>query len=90
MLEMQRRLTAVPWLCTEDPGLGPDRYVHVEVDPEAAYPLSRGLLDWTAAIADRSVRLCGDPELVQSVPTWFLPADVQTNGRPAAPVADEV
>lgn len=66
---------SAPSLCAEDPCLAPDRYVHVEADAMALYPISRGLRDWQAAIADRSVRLFGDPDLVGALPSWFLPSD---------------
>ena len=60
-------------LCIEDPLLSPDRYVYVEADADALFPLSRGLRDWRSAIADRSVRLFGDPRLIEELPGWFLP-----------------
>ena len=65
---------AAPSLCNEDPGLSPERYVYAEGDVEALHPISRGLRDWTAATADRSVRLYGAPDLVRALPSWFLPA----------------
>ena len=64
--------SATPSLCEKDPCLSPDRYVYVEAEAMALYPISRGVRDWEAAIADRSVRLYGAPELVRSLPTWFL------------------
>jgi DNA-binding HxlR family transcriptional regulator len=64
-----------PSLCLEDPLLPDDRYVHVEAGPEALYPIVRGLRSWTAAIADRSVRLFGDPGLIAELPAWFLRPD---------------
>jgi DNA-binding HxlR family transcriptional regulator len=62
-----------PSLCVEDPLLSPDRYVYVEADADALYPLSRGLRDWRSAVADRSVRLFGNPRLIEELPSWFLP-----------------
>ena len=64
-----------PELCTEDPMIGEERYVHVEADARALNPVARGLRSWTDAIADRSVRLFGDPRLVAQLPGWFLPMD---------------
>ncbi len=66
---------AAPSLCLEDPLLPDERYVHVEAGLDALYPISRGLRDWTAAVADRSVRLYGDPELIRELPSWFLPIE---------------
>jgi DNA-binding HxlR family transcriptional regulator len=60
-------------LCIEDPLLSEDRYIYVEADTDALYPLSRGLRDWTDALADRSVRLFGNPRLITDLPGWFLP-----------------
>jgi hypothetical protein len=62
----------VPSLCIEDPCLAGDRYVFVEADVRALYPIARGTRDWSEAIADRSVLLAGDPALVRALPTWFV------------------
>lgn len=62
---------APPSIFIEDPGLAPDRYVYVEADAATLYPISRGLRDWSAAIADRLVRLYGEPKLVKAFPSWF-------------------
>jgi DNA-binding HxlR family transcriptional regulator len=62
-----------PELCQEDPMIGEDRYVFVEADAGALYPLARGSRSWADAVADGSVRLYGDPRLVSQLPTWFLP-----------------
>lgn len=64
---------STPSLCIEDPLLSADRYVYIEAGADALYPIARGLRDWTAALADRSVRLFGDPHLIRELPTWFLP-----------------
>ncbi len=63
---------AEPELCLEDPMLGEDRYVFVEADADALYPISRGARTWAEALADHSVRLFGDPALVAALPGWFL------------------
>ena len=73
-LVLQRGQT--PSLCIEDPLLSPDRYVYVEGDATALYPIARGLRGWHDAIADRSIRLFGDPKLIDELPNWFLPAAV--------------
>jgi DNA-binding HxlR family transcriptional regulator len=62
---------APPSICAEDPGLPEDRYVYVEAEAGALYPISRGLRDWGTAVADGSVRLYGDPKLVRALPGWF-------------------
>jgi DNA-binding HxlR family transcriptional regulator len=68
-----------PSLCIEDPLLPEQRYVHVEADPPALYPLARGLMDWYSALAAGDVRLFGEPGLVRSVPTWFRPPEAATS-----------
>jgi DNA-binding HxlR family transcriptional regulator len=66
---------ALPSICFDDPGLPPERYVHVEADAATLYPISRGLRTWASAIADESVALYGDPDLVRAMPGWFRPED---------------
>ena len=61
-----------PQLCLEDPLIGEERYVFVEADAEALYPISRGMRGWADAIADDSVRLFGEPDLVAALPDWFV------------------
>jgi DNA-binding HxlR family transcriptional regulator len=58
-------------ICVEDPGLPQDRYVYVEAEGATLYPISRGLRNWSTALADGSVRLYGEPELVKALPSWF-------------------
>jgi DNA-binding HxlR family transcriptional regulator len=72
---------ADPSMCLEDPGFGPERTVHVETDAAGAYRVARGLRSWEAAVADRSVRLYGDPHLVRALPDWFLPAEGDARSR---------
>ena len=62
-----------PELCQEDPMIGEDRYVFVEADAAALYPIARGARSWADSVADRSVRLYGKPDLVAALPSWFLP-----------------
>ena len=50
-----------PTLCLEDPLIGQERYVYVEADAADLYPIARGLGSWTDAMADRSVRVDGNP-----------------------------
>jgi DNA-binding HxlR family transcriptional regulator len=66
---------ALPSFCFDDPRIALDRYVYVEAEATALYPISRGLRDWRAALADRSVTLYGEPELVRALPAWFHPAE---------------
>jgi DNA-binding HxlR family transcriptional regulator len=60
-----------PALCIEDPCLPVERYVYVEADATALYPIARGLRAWRDAIADGSVRVFGEPQLVRELPVWF-------------------
>jgi DNA-binding HxlR family transcriptional regulator len=71
---------APPSICLEDPGLAADRYVYVEADAAALYPISRGLREWTEAIAKHSVRLYGEPVLVKALPSWFASGDSRAPG----------
>lgn len=64
--------SVAPSLCIEDPSLAGDRYVFVEADVRALYPIARGARDWWSAVADGSVELAGNPELVRALPTWFI------------------
>ncbi len=49
-----------------------DRYVYLEALAADLYPVSRGLRSWSAALADGSIKLFGDPNLVKSFPSWFI------------------
>jgi DNA-binding HxlR family transcriptional regulator len=62
-----------PELCLEDPLLDADRYIYVEADPAALFPIARGLRGWTDAMADGSVHVYGDPRLIDALPGWFAP-----------------
>ena len=64
-----------PTLCVEDPLLDAERYIYVEADAAALFPIARGTLGWTDAIADGSIKVYGDPELIAALPGWFLPAE---------------
>jgi DNA-binding HxlR family transcriptional regulator len=72
---------AAPSLCVEDPMLPQERYLHVEADAAALFPIARGLRTWEAAMADRSVRVYGDPGLLRRLSSWFLPADGSARSR---------
>ena len=75
-----------PTLCVEDPLLSEDRYVYVDADPAGLFPIARALRSWTEAIADGSVRVYGEPDLVRSLPTWFKAIEPAIpTARPAAP-----
>jgi DNA-binding HxlR family transcriptional regulator len=76
-----------PELCLDDPQLGPERYVYVEADAADLDPVARGTRSWADALADRSVRAYGEPELVAALPGWFRPhaaAPAPAEPRPAA------
>jgi DNA-binding HxlR family transcriptional regulator len=64
---------AEPQLCLEDPLLSAERYVYAEADVSELYEVARGLRSWTDVIADRSVHLYGEPDLVAALPRWFSP-----------------
>lgn len=70
-------------LCLEDPQLSEERYLYVEADAADLFPVAHGDRSWTAAIADRSVQLDGDPGLVGRLPGWFVPPAVADPPRPA-------
>jgi DNA-binding HxlR family transcriptional regulator len=72
-----------PSLCVEDPGLALERYVYVEADGAALYPIARGLRDWASAVADGSVQLYGGPALIEALPCWFRRVEGD-HGRPPA------
>lgn len=81
-----------PELCLEDPLIGAERYLFVEADADALYPISRGTRDWNEAIADDSVRIFGDPVLVSALPTWFVTGTApdelgQDGAEPVAAIA---
>ena len=81
---------ADPQLCQEDPLLDPDRYVYVEADAAALFPIARGQRDWAAATADGSVHVYGNPALVNDLPNWFVPAETSdevSTTHPAVAVA---
>lgn len=60
-----------PSICVEDPTLGEERYVYIEADVRALYPIARGMRGWAAAISDGSVQVYGAPQLVAAMPNWF-------------------
>jgi len=80
---------AEPTLCLEDPLLAEDRYVYVEADAAAIFPIARGTRSWSDGMADGSVEVYGDPELVAGLPTWFVGTDqpMRAGGLAAAAVA---
>lgn len=61
-----------PELCAEDPRLDSSRYVYLEADVERLLPVARGERAWSEALADRSLELFGEPELVAAAPGWFM------------------
>jgi hypothetical protein len=79
---------AEPTLCVEDPLLGEDRYVYVDAEPAALFPIARAIRGWTEAIGDGSVRVYGAPDLVGALPTWFMATEVAIpTAKSAAPAA---
>jgi DNA-binding HxlR family transcriptional regulator len=60
-----------PSACIEDPCLDGGRYVFLESDVPGLYPVARGERSMRAAVEDGTVRLFGEPDLVQALPTWF-------------------
>ncbi|MGH2392625.1 MAG: winged helix-turn-helix transcriptional regulator [Candidatus Limnocylindria bacterium] len=64
-----------PLGCLEDPLLDESRYVYIESSIPAIMALARGHRDPAAAIADRSIEVFGDPDLVERMPSWFLSAE---------------
>ncbi|MBA2634795.1 MAG: hypothetical protein H0U86_17655 [Chloroflexi bacterium] len=66
---------AEPTLCLEDPRLADDRYVYVEADAAALFPIARGTRSWSDGLADGSVSVYGDPALVAALPGWFVGTD---------------
>jgi DNA-binding HxlR family transcriptional regulator len=75
---------SAPEVCLEDPNLDQSRYVYVEADAEGLLPLARGERSWGDAIADRSVELYGEPDLVAALPGWF---DAIVDSGPSTAVA---
>lgn len=63
-----------PELCLSDPLLNDERYVYVNADAADIYPVAHGDRSWADAIADRSVRVDGEPSLVRALPAWFVPS----------------
>lgn len=64
-----------PSACIEDPCLDGGRYVFLESDVPGLYPVARGKQSMHEAVRDGSVRLFGEPDLVQALPTWFRAPD---------------
>jgi DNA-binding HxlR family transcriptional regulator len=64
---------AEPYGCLEDPLLDESRYVYVEAGMTEFVALARGRRDWREALADGSIDVFGDPELVGQLPRWFRP-----------------
>jgi DNA-binding HxlR family transcriptional regulator len=77
-----------PELCQEDPMIGEERYVFVEADAGALYPIARGSRSWTDGIADGSVRIYGKPDLVAALPGWFLPVARDEDARSHLPLPE--
>jgi DNA-binding HxlR family transcriptional regulator len=79
-----------PTLCAEDPMLSEDRYVYVDAEPAGLYPIARALRSWTEAIADGSVRVYGEPDLVRALPNWFMAIERAIPTAKPAALADVV
>lgn len=76
-------------LCLEDPLIGQDRYLYVEADAADLYTIARGLHSWRDAVAEGSVRVYGEPELVAALPGWFRPVERHDAPRPFGSLPDK-
>lgn len=76
-----------PYGCLEDPQLDPARYVYVETGSAVLLALARGRRDWADALADGSVEIFGDPELVRELPRWFSSGSSDHVSEPGVAVA---
>ena len=70
-----------PYGCHHDPLLEQQRYLLVRLGPEVLLALARGQRAWTAAVADGSVRVTGDPALIRDLAGWFSPAPAPASHR---------
>ena len=70
-LVLQDGLT--PYGCMTDPLLDAGRYVYVQCALATLLALARGRQDWSAALADGSLTIAGDPDVCRLVPEWFAP-----------------
>jgi hypothetical protein len=61
-------------ICITDPGLAIERYVYIEADAGAIYPVARGERSWSTAVANGSIQIYGEPRLVRALPDWFVDA----------------
>jgi DNA-binding HxlR family transcriptional regulator len=75
---------AEPYACLDDPLLAPERYVYVHAGSTVLLGLARGHRDWAGALADGSVVVDGDPELLGQLAAWFTRP---THDRAAHPQA---
>lgn len=75
-----------PSICIEDPTLGEERYVYIEADVRALYPIARGMRNWSAAISDGSVQVFGSPQLIAAMPNWFNHGEGGVSSRPGRAV----
>lgn len=73
-----------PTICLEDPLIDQDRYLYVEADTTAMYPIARGTRGWSEAIADGSVQVYGEPKLIREMPTWFKAVEKAERASEAA------
>lgn len=71
-----------PYGCMEDPLLDESRYVYVEAGLTVMLPLARGRVGWADALADGSINVDGDPDLVRQLPGWFKPVESSAGARP--------
>jgi len=75
-----------PSVCITDPQIDDGRYVYLEADVLSLYPVARGQRSMAAAVDDGSIRLFGEPDLVEALPTWFAPMAGDRGGDRAAPI----
>ena len=74
-----------PYGCLEDPLLDESRYVYVEAGMTVMLAVARGRRSWADALADGSVAVFGDPDLIGQLPSWFQPVDEPVSGPATGP-----
>jgi DNA-binding HxlR family transcriptional regulator len=60
-----------PYGCFEDPLLDESRYVYLAATITVLLALAYGTHRWAQGLADGSVVVSGDPDLIRQLPNWF-------------------